>query len=52
MVNEEMNMFKLLELLRKLKVSISIIIGNDKEKLDKIEKLYIECSTIFTCNKA
>ena len=23
-----------------------------KEKLDKIEKLYIECSTIFTCNKA
>ena len=46
-----MNMFKLLQLIRKLKVSVSVLVGNDKTKLEKIETMYNECSTIYLDDK-
>ena len=51
MVEEELNMFKVLQLLRKLKVSMSIVIGNDKQKVKQIEDLYYKCSTICLDDK-
>ena len=40
MVEEELNMFKLLQLLRKLKVSMAVLLGDNKDKLEEIEDLY------------
>jgi hypothetical protein len=33
MVEKELNVFTVIQLLRKLKVSMTVMIGNDKEKL-------------------
>ena len=46
MVNEELNMFNILQLLRKLKASVSIVVGDDSLKLDQIKKLYSDYSTL------
>jgi hypothetical protein len=46
MVEQELNVFTVLQLLRKLKVSMTVLINNDKEKIKKIEDLYYELSTI------
>jgi hypothetical protein len=46
MVEQELNVFTVLQLLRKLKVSMTVLINNDKEKIKKIEDLYYDCSTI------
>ncbi len=46
MVEQELNVFTVLQLLRKLKVSMTVLINNEKEKIKKIEDLYYDCSTI------
>ena len=46
-----MNMFHMLQLIRKLKVAVSVLVGDDKLKLDKIETMYNDCSTIYLDEK-
>ena len=51
MVEEELNMFNVLQLLRKLKVSMAVILGDNNDKLEEIEDLYWQFSTINVDDK-
>ena len=42
----ELNLFNLVQQIRKLKASLSVLIGNDKEKIEESAKRYLEYSTI------
>lgn len=50
MVSSEMNLFNMIQTLQKLKAATSILIGDDRKKMDTIQKLYLMNSTIY-CNK-
>jgi len=47
MVESEMNIFLLMQQLRKLKAAVSVIIKDDQTLIDKVENMYIRSSTIY-----
>ena len=47
MVESEMNIFLLMQQLRKLKAAVAVLIHDDKTLIDKAEDLYIRSSTIY-----
>ena len=51
MVMKDLNMFTILELLIKIKATLSVLVGNDPELLLKIQKLYIQNATIILDDK-
>ena len=47
MLNDDMNYFKLLQQLKKIKVTLGLIVGTDPQLLDSVKKLYREISTVY-----
>ena len=39
-------MFTMLEFMMKVKASLTVLIGSDKEKMDQIQNIYLNLSTI------
>ena len=46
MVQEELNYFYLLEFMMKVRASLTVLIGDDQEKMDKIQNLYLHQASI------
>ena len=46
MVKNEINMFTIIETLMKIKASLTVLIGDDKDKILEIQKKYIQNATI------
>ena len=46
MVQEELNYFYLLEFMMKVRASLTVLIGDDKEKMDQIQNLYLHQASI------
>ena len=44
-------MFTMLEFMMKVKASLTVLIDRDKEKLDQIQNLYLNLTTISTTPK-
>ena len=47
MVESDLNMFSLMESLHKIKATLSVLVGQDKCKLDQIQQLYAKQTTII-----
>lgn len=46
MVENDLNMFSLMESLHKIKATLSVLVDDDPSKLDKIKTLYLQETTI------
>ena len=47
MVENEMNIFLLIQLLRKLKAGMAVLFKDNKDLIQKAENLYLKSSTIY-----
>jgi len=47
MVEHEMNIFLLIQQLRKVKAALAVVINNDKKLIDEAENLFLKSSTIY-----
>ena len=47
MVEHEMNIFLLMQQLRKLKATVAVLVKDDETLIEKAEDLYIRSSTIY-----
>jgi hypothetical protein len=45
-MQRELNLFVLVQQIRKLKAGLSVLIGNDQEKIEEASLRYLEYSTI------
>jgi len=51
MIREELNLFKLMQQIRKLKAGMCERIGDDEQKIESIEERYMQYSTIEAVEK-
>ena len=47
LVEQDMNMFVLIQTIKKLKAALAILINDDKDLIGEIKDLYIKSSTIY-----